>query len=307
MTPRIICVGLWGMGFCAFSMAQALTPVQALIPDSAQSAPKVEVYKKSEVYHREINKNPAPYNTIREADVLFEKTVWRMIDMEQKPNQALYYPTVQMGRFKNLIHTIMDAVEQDSLTVYSPLGFGNEFNVPLTKQQALEAMGAGTVTEKVYDINETRDTVLYKTPQYEQIQRLLIKEIYLFNKASSRMEVRVVGFCPIRVIPRDVYDEEMATTTGETESALRETFWVFMPEARNLLAGQSVMNRQNDAASLSYDDYFLQRRYNGLIYAISNMYNNRPISEYFNGKEALYEAQRLEEALYNWEQDLWEN
>jgi len=36
------------------------------------------------------------------------------------------------------------------------------------------------------------------------------------------------------------------------------------------------------------------------------MYNNRPISEFFKGEDALREARRLEEALFNWEQDLWE-
>ncbi len=270
-------------------------------PDSIQvPASRTEVYSRQDI------KKPSPYTPVREADIIFEKTVWRMVDMEEKANQPLYYPTTPMGRYRSLIRTIMDAVEADSLTVYAPQGFGNEFVTPLTRAQALEAMGAGSVTEKIYDIDETRDTVIFKTPQYEQVQRLLIKEVHMFNKTSSRMEVRITGLCPIRVIPREVYDQEMEAVTGETEKAMRQTFWVFLPDARDILASQPVMNRQNDAASLSYDDFLLQRRYSGLIYAISNMYNNRPISEFFKGEDALREARRLEEALFNWEQDLWE-
>jgi hypothetical protein len=52
-----------------------------------------------EVYEREHipNKNPVPYEYMREADVMWSKVVYRMIDLRQKQNLPLYYPTKPIG------------------------------------------------------------------------------------------------------------------------------------------------------------------------------------------------------------------
>ena len=49
----------------------------------------------TEVYAREhiANKSPIPYAYLREADVFWAKDMYRIIDLKQKQNQPLYYPT----------------------------------------------------------------------------------------------------------------------------------------------------------------------------------------------------------------------
>ena len=50
---------------------------------------------KDAVYDKEnaVNRRLVPYTHLREADVTWEKRVWRTIDIREKVNQPLYYPT----------------------------------------------------------------------------------------------------------------------------------------------------------------------------------------------------------------------
>jgi len=75
---------------------------------------------------------------------------------------------------------------------------------------------------------------------------------------------------------------------------------------RNTLANYEVFNRNNDAQRISFDDLFLQRRFSSYIVAESNVYDNRQISEYAIGKNALLESESVKEWLFNFEHDLWE-
>jgi hypothetical protein len=85
-----------------------------------------------------------------------------------------------------------------------------------------------------------------------------------------------------------------------------QTMWIYMTEARPILSRHPIFNRFNDAQNQSFDDFFMQNRYDGHIYQISNVYNNRSISEYASGLDVMYEAQRIENDIFDWEQDLWE-
>jgi gliding motility associated protien GldN len=92
-----------------------------------------------------------------------------------------------------------------------------------------------------------------------------------------------------------------------TDELLRkQTFWVYFPEIRPLLANHEVFNESNDAQRVSFDDYFMQRRFNSFIFRESNVYNNRPINSYALGMDALLEAERIKMWLFDFEHDLWE-
>ena len=50
----------------------------------------------------------------------------------------------------------------------------------------------------------------------------------------------------------------------------------------------------------------MQRRFSSYISGESNVYNDRPISDYTVGKDAMFEAERIKTELFNFEHDLWE-
>jgi len=103
------------------------------------------------------------------------------------------------------------------------------------------------------------------------------------------------------ILPVFMYLKEGADTPTKVPVC-----WIYMDEARPLLARHPVFNDFNEAQNISYDDFFMQHRYDGRITKIGNVYNNRAISEYASGLDALYESQRIEQKIFDDEQDLWE-
>jgi hypothetical protein len=57
---------------------------------------------------------------------------------------------------------------------------------------------------------------------------------------------------------------------------------------------------------MSFDDLFIKRYFNSYIVQESNVFNNRTINSYLEGKDAMLESQRIENRIFNLEQDLWE-
>ena len=264
---------------------------------SAQDSTKVEVYKKIHIP----KKSPIPYASVGEADVLWEKTVWRMIDLREKSNLPLYYPLVPIGDRVNLITLILvKGLDENALTVYNPDGT-DEFKVPMAKEEIEKRMG-NVPGQKIVPGSAGQDsTVDVKgTREYTEIKKFLVKEKWFFDKKYSRMQVRILGLCPIRVF----YQAAKGVTA--TTLTKKQICWVYYPEFRNLFASNPIYNRFNDAQQTSFDDFFMQRRFSSFIYQESNVYNNRVLEDYTMGLETLMEGERIKESITNWEQDIWE-
>lgn len=65
------------------------------------------------------NKKPIPYAYVREADVYWSKKVWRIIDLREKINMPMYYPSKAMDGRKSLIDVLIDAIKYEGLQAYS--------------------------------------------------------------------------------------------------------------------------------------------------------------------------------------------
>jgi gliding motility associated protien GldN len=276
---------------------------QAVKIDSTITAhdSKIEVYQKENIPF----KKPIPYAPIREADVLYERTVWREIDLRQKQNYPLYYPiapTKKIGGRVNFFTLLMEGIERGEITPYDPFPVSDEFALPITFEQI-----AANPSIKQEDTRETsvsiftgNDTVIVIQGRNllndENIQRIKVKEKYIFDKKHSTLIRQVIGICPVFMYLRPGTDEPVPIPVC----------WIYMPEARPLLSRHAVFNDFNEAQNVSYDDFFMQNRYSGRIMKVANMYNNRSISEYASGVDALYESQRIEQEIFDQEQDLWE-
>jgi hypothetical protein len=93
----------------------------------------------------------------------------------------------------------------------------------------------------------------------------------------------------------------------ELQRALRKPlFWVKFDEVRDILAKNEAFVPNNDAQRISFDDLFMQRRFGGIIWGESNVFNDRTVNEYTVGKASLFEAERLKNELFTMEHDLWE-
>ncbi len=259
----------------------------------------MEVYVKEHIPF----KDPVPYAYVREADVMWSKVIYRMIDLRQKQNLPLYYPTQPIGERMSLISLLLYGIDNEGIRAFSTDDDLNEFTVPMTRDQIDSKFDAGEDTIKTTDptTGQLVETVVERDRKTDEVKQILVKEKWFFDKNHSVMKVRTIGLCPIRLYYRR---DDQGLPTDEL---LREkTFWVYFPEIRPILANHEVFNRNNDAQRISFDDFFWQRRFNSYVFGKSNVYNNRTINQYTMGVDALLEAERIKEELFNMEHDLWE-
>jgi gliding motility associated protien GldN len=240
-----------------------------------------------------------PYPSLREADVMWNKRVWRRIDLREKQNHVLYFPIKDyaQGR-KNLFEIIQDAVlNEGTITAYSPgsvVAPDDMFTTPLTTEEVKKIL-TPTTSEDVYDeFGEITGTQEVENPIVaSQVKFYDIKEEWFFDKQRSVMDVRIIGILPMI---------EVETETGE--KALKDLFWIYYPEARYVFANNEVFNRANDAERRTYEDIFWKRQFASRITKVSNVYERR-IADYKSGIDALLESEKLKEEIFNVEHDLW--
>ncbi len=283
-----------------YSVSLLAQPKPGLVPDT--NVPKTIIKERK----------PIPYPNTREADIMWSTKLWRVIDLREKMNQPLYYPTVEMQNRQSFVQVLYAAAVEGKITVYDPTD-GDEFTVALTPEEIQGKLEIGERTETRRKLDDSGDTtiVVQGTFNWTEVQELLVKEEWFFDKHYSRMFTRIIGICPIRVFNRELSlgddegGEEIETATGE--KVKKQLFWIYYPEARKVLANSACYVSENEVSLLSFDDIFQIRRFSSYIVAQSNVMNNRWLNTYTRtGLEAMLESQRIETEIFDFEHDLWE-
>lgn len=234
-------------------------------------------------------KEVIPYEFIREADVFWQKRIWRVIDIREKLNLPFAYPQ------EPLIQIIHEAAKNGEITVYdAAVENGDQFKKVLdpedvkkigAKQDTINTINPETMEEETRVVNEELT--------WNKVKKFRVKEDWVFNEQTSSMMVRILGIAPILEVYNNgnyIGDEVM--------------YWVYYPSIRPVLARYEVYNSRNDAERISWEDLFEARMFESYIYKESNVYD-RSIKEYATGLDQLTESDRIKQKMFEFEHDLW--
>ena len=261
---------------------------------------------------------PVAYAPVRQADVMYYWTVWRIIDLREKVNHPLYFPTEVRGTWRSLGQTIFDAIDMSNpektegvLPVYSD----EMCTLPYSRDE-LQGLVSQVQTIDQIDIESgevigTQELILQFEPK--EIINYRVKEVWYFDKQYSTFRVQILEIEPIIEYERpnnnSAYydDEEEDQEAVAAQKTLKRLGYIYYNELRPFLAKQEVFNVKNQAARISFDDLITWKRdFSSLIYKESNVYD-REISEYIaNSRDQRLESERITDKLRQFENDLWE-
>lgn len=282
---KILLMALFALFLTVDNYAQeVLAPKPPKYPDG--------VYTKENTRTRRV----IPYAHLREADVMWSKRVWRVIDLKEKMNQPLFYPAQPILDRKSMYDVIKDAALNDgSITCFDNPALDDEFRMEMTKSE-LEAKLFSWDTLQTEDptTGEMKSAPTKNAIEGNEITQYWVKEDWFFDKQRSVLDVRIIGICPLT---------QKKSETGEVLGST-PLFWIYYPEARPVFANQEVYMRHNDAERRTLEDIFWKRMFSSYVRKESNVYD-RTIGEYKQGIDALLEADRVKEDIFKFEHDLF--
>jgi gliding motility associated protien GldN len=235
-----------------------------------------------------------PYEPVREADLFWEKRIWRVLDIREKMNRPFSFPDAPFFAI------MVDGVESGDLTPYGDEKFTSKLSAQdLTN--LLFSIDTTFVTNP--DTYEDEMTIVQNEINFEDIKRFRIKEIWFFDEESSTLKVRILGIAPVK----DVYDPNTGDFLFE-----QPLFWIYYPESREYFARAKVYIPGNDANPLSWEDFFEMRSFSSYIYKESNVdgfrlqdYPSLAGSDLNSGIQRLLESEKIKASIFNFEHDLW--
>jgi gliding motility associated protien GldN len=289
--------------------AVAPPPVDTVKPAPIEAKLDIPPIKKSLRNDNAIERNlvkdriPLAYEHIREDDAVYMQRVWREIDVHEKMNLPFVYKAEGDQGNERFIYILLNAIKNDSITAFS--ADDDRFTTPLTFKDIVKGLVGTPKPLQVPDLKNDpdgskglmRDTVIVDEFNPDKIERFWIKEDWVFDKESSRMQVRILGIAPLKTITND--DGSFRDVTP--------IFWVYYPDLRPIFAKHEVYNGKNFGARMSWEELFESRMFaSRIIKSTVNNPNDEFIKSYIKDPIlALLEGEDMKERIFNYEQDLW--
>ncbi|MBT2159795.1 type IX secretion system ring subunit PorN/GldN [Zobellia barbeyronii] len=288
--------------------AVTLLPVSMMAQANILNAKKPEeIGIKTEAQKALDNDAPLKYGYVDDRDILWSKTVWEVIDLDERVNFPLYYPTdtIDIGKDRrSLYDVLLKNIQNGTLKdVYADSYFTDKrkfSDLSSTLQKVdttdygYEQINAGEALSPEY--------VMKRDLSAADIEEYRIKGMWYFDKRQGELKYRLLGIAPVAPDVNFIDDESMNPGDANVE-----LFWVWYPDARQILHEAKVFNQRNSAQPISFDMLLNARRFNGVIYREDNVHGDRKVNDYVtdNALFQLLEAGRIQEVIRDREQDMW--
>ncbi|MFT5215524.1 MAG: gliding motility associated protein GldN [Glaciecola sp.] len=249
------------------------------------------------------NDKPLEYGYVDDRDILYSRMTWEKVVLDERVNFPLYYPidTNNIGKNRrSLFDVLMANVKSGTIeNIYDDSYFNTKRTLKDieasmvkvdTTELGIEQINAGEALSAEYiDARNitTADIVEYR-----------IKGMWYFDKRLAELKYRLLGIAPVA--------PDVNFIDSDTPD-LVELFWVFFPDAREVLHEAKTFNNDNSAVPISFDHLLNSRRFNGYVYQEENVQGDRKISEYIsdNALMQLLESDRVKDKIRNFEMDMW--
>ena len=249
------------------------------------------------------DRNPLPYEHIREDDAVYRQRLWEEIDVHEKMNLPFVYKAKEDNGDQRLINILLQAIKTGQITAFNPSD--DRFTTPYTFKEIANSVVGKPHTIQIPDYANDpdgskqlmKDSLIQEEFAPDDIERYLIKEEWVFDKESSRLHVRILGIAP----------EKTIRNADGSFRAVNQIFWVYYPDCRPLFAKYEAYNGKNYGARMSWEELFESRMFTSRV--VKSTIDN-PGDQYIDNfiKDPilrLLEGDNIKEKIFNYEQDLW--
>ena len=231
-----------------------------------------------------------PYRYIREGNVRWSKRIDRVIDVREKMNKIMDWPRSPFYRVihDNVMKGVLKPFRNDSLTsIYTP--------EEILKRGTRDFV---TQVENPLDPDNPIDSTVTIPFDPASIKKYRIMEDWIFDHNYSDFRAKIIAIAPL-----------FKPIFAGVELGEQPIYWVKMDDLRPIIVNVELFNADNDAARLSYDDFFQMRQFSSYIVKESNMYDmDINLFDEFkdDGIAAQLESDRIKNDLFILEHDLWQ-
>ncbi len=229
------------------------------------------------------------YQPIREADILWEKRIWRVVDVREKMNLPFAAPE------SPLFKVLADAAMAGELSVYGTED--DKFSKRLSPEDVRGLLFKRDTILAVEEFESFAEklSVVENETNWEDVKRFRLKESWFFDTKTSTLRHRILGIAPII----EVRDEE---GNFRFEKPL---FWVYYPAARPLFAKhKAITHGENWSATTTWEDIFEKRYFASYIIKENNVQDLR-LQDMYTALDLLMESDKIKNELFAREHDMW--
>ena len=258
---------------------------------------------------------PVKYGYIDEKDILKSLVVWEIIDLNDKVNQPIYRNSDGLvNQNKSLFQVLYDAIMAGKITeVYDDEMFETKIDpsqiADRVRFESLSDAGIDKINEQGKPLTEEQkkeyiDTFEVKS---ENVKLIKVKGMWYIDKRDSQMKYRLLGIAAMGQDPTTMGQVGPDGMPIVSDDSYIDLFWIFYPDAREILANSVVFNSSNLSSDITFDDILNARRFSSIIYKSGSGLGNGVISDYIprDADDQLEEHERIKEQILKMENDLW--
>ena len=259
--------------------------------------------------------DPLKYGFVEDKDILKSMVVWEIIDLNDKINQPIYHNEDGLvSQNKSLYQVLYDAIisgkiqevydDEMFMTRIAPEEIANR-----VRFESLSDAGVEKINEQGSPLTDEQKKEYIDT--YEvfsaDVKLIKVKGIWYIDRRDGQMKYRLIG---IAAMGQDPSTKGQVGPDGmpiNQDDSMIDLFWVYYPNAREILANSIVYNGKNISSDISFDDILNARRFSSIIYKSENGLGNGVIVDYVpdDAEGQLEESDRIKAQILQMESDMW--